>query len=1165
MKVTQPAFEISPENYSLASKYVGRSGSVFLTGVQALARIPIEQLRRDRGAGRSTAAFVSGYPGSPLGGFDLEMNRALIALGGELPIEHLPAVNEELGATAVMGSQLVAGRDDALYDGVVGIWYGKAPGLDRATDALRHGVFAGSSSGGGALCLVGDDPAAKSSTMPSSSDAALVDLHMPVLYPATTAECLELGLHGIEMSRATGLWSALKVVTAVADGSGTVELPVPGSNPVIPLAEVDGKPWSRVPSAQFLGPRMVEVEREFHEVRTGLALRYGQENGLNRIEVDPPYPWLGVVATGFTFGEVIESFRRLGLPTLESIAEAGIRLLNLRMPLPFDADIVKRFADGLDQLLVVEEKNPTLETLVRSALYGTSDPPEVVGKVIVGNGPTLPTYGRLDADSIIPVLRHHLEPRISERLAPPEPKARERIPLAVERAPFFCSGCPHNWGTKVPDGAVVGMGTGCHGMTLLMDEERVGDSIGITAMGNEGTQWLGMAPFVQTDHVFQNFGDGTFMHSGQLSLQAAIGAGANITFKILYNHTVAMTGGQDASHMVDPPKLAQILLLQGVSKVAITTDDPSSYDRRSLPGGVKVHDRSKIVDIQKELALIEGVTVLIHDQGCAAELRRDRKRGRIEQPSRRVVINHRICEGCGDCGDVSSCLSVQPLDTPLGRKTQIDQASCNFDYSCMKGDCPAFMTVDAHPNFTGEDKALPELAPVDEPIRTKRESTVVRLAGIGGTGVVTVAQILATAATLDRLELAGLDQTGLSQKAGPVISDLTISTSGSTQRSNVVGRGQVDVLLAFDLLVGASDRSLSAITDDTKVFASTTTTPTGAQVISPELVGSTPDELLARVSSGSDTAKAITVDGTLAADVLAGSPASANMILLGAAYQAGELPLSIGALQQAIELNGVSIESNQAALEWGRRLVSDRESTAQLVDRLKPTSPAFTSSPLSSTLSSRIASFELPPETSESISAFAGDLMDYQSEEYAGRYLNLIAITLGVASPQLTSAVARNFHKLMAYKDEYEVARLMQHPDGLATAKSVGDKPVWHLHPPMLKALGLDSKIELNSRFSPSIKALAKGKKLRGTKLDPFGRTAMRRMERELIDEYETMIQKLCVSERIAEDTERLAVAIDLAELPDMIRGYEELKVARVSEYRMLAQQKLAWLRGPRA
>ncbi|MBW3605903.1 MAG: indolepyruvate ferredoxin oxidoreductase family protein, partial [Actinobacteria bacterium] len=839
-------------DYRLEDRYQRSDGRVFMSGIQALARIPIEQLRRDRVAGRNTAALVSGYPGSPLGGYDQELARALRHVP-ELAIVHRPAVNEELGATAVMGSQLVATRPDARYDGVVGIWYGKAPGLDRATDALRHGGFAGSSAGGGALALVGDDPSAKSSTMPSSSDAALIDLHMPILYPGTIAECLELGLHGIAMSRATGLWSALKIVTPIADGTGSVDLPVLDHELVIPTTEIDGQVWSPMPSAQFLGPRMVAAEQQFHEVRWPLAYRYGVDNGLNRVTVDPPEAWIGLVATGYTYYQMLDALRRLGFDDLDAVAAAGIRLLHLRLPVPFDRALVADFARDLDEVVVVEEKNPTLERLVRDALYDASVRPRVLGKRDPDGTRLLPNHGHLDADVIAPALRGRLEARLADRLAPPPPPQRELLPLATNRTPFFCSGCPHNWGVKVPDGAVVGAGTGCHGMTLLMDEERVGESIGITAMGNEGAQWIGMEPFVDTDHVFQNFGDGTFFHSGQLAIQAAIGAGAHMTFKILYNDTVAMTGGQDASHSIAVPALAGVLLGHGVTEVLITTEDVVGYDRRGLPDGVQVWDRTRIVEAQRHLASRPGVTVLIHDQECAAELRRARRRGRAETPSTRVVINHRICEGCGDCGDVSNCLSVQPQDTPLGRKTRIDQLSCNFDYSCLKGDCPAFMTVEVDPIAqTGNGFPDPDAIGIDDPPVAAVDSVAVRLAGIGGTGVVTAAQILGTAAMLDGWSVDGVDQTGLSQKAGPVISDLTLSRGGA-RRSNAIGAGQADVIVAFDQLVAAADGAVAAGAHGrTAVVAATRETPTGAMISKPETPYPTPERLAERLTGRGD-------------------------------------------------------------------------------------------------------------------------------------------------------------------------------------------------------------------------------------------------------------------------------------------------------------------------
>ena len=1147
--------------YQLSDRYQLDDGQVFLTGVQALARIPIEQLRRDRAAGRNTAAFVSGYPGSPLGGFDLEMARALREVT-DLPIVHQPAVNEELGATAVMGSQLVATRPDGRYDGVVGVWYGKAPGLDRATDAVRHGVFAGSSAGGGALALVGDDPAAKSSTMPSSSDAALVDLHMPILYPATVTECLELGLHGIAMSRATGLWSALKIVTPIADGTGTVEFPVLEREPVLPTVEIDGKLWTPHPSAQFLGPRMVAAEHEFHEVRLELARRYGIDNGLNRLTTNPSDAWLGIVATGYTYSEVLESLRRLGFPTLDAIADVGIRLLQLRLPVPFDAAQIVDFAAGLQEIVVVEEKNPTLEHLVRDVLYQSTLRPLVVGKLAPDGARLLPSHGLLDADAIAPALRSRLAGRLADRLAPPPPIERDLIPLTVNRAPFFCSGCPHNWGTKVPEGSVVGMGTGCHGMTLLMDEDRVGESIGITAMGNEGAHWIGMAPFVETPHVFQNIGDGTYFHSAQLAVQAAIGSGANITYKLLYNDTVAMTGGQQPSFRVGVIELARILLLQGVREVVITADDVGRYQGRSLPAGVRVFDRSEIVPIQERLAGVAGVTVLIHDQECAAELRRARSRGRAVRPTTRVVINHRICEGCGDCGDVSNCLSVQPVDTPLGRKTQIDQASCNIDLSCLGGDCPAFMTVEVDP-----DQELPDIAddtrlPVlpDAP-GTAATSVVVRLAGIGGTGVVTAAQVLGTAAMLAGFHVDGLDQTGLSQKAGPVVSDLSLTAADQPRRTNLVGRGQADLLLAFDLLTAASDPVVGAATHhSTALVASLSMTPVGRQISNPALDVPDADGLMRRLARHVDPQRTVAIDAERAAEILVGSKAAANILLLGVAVQFGALPIPVDAVEQAIGLNGVAVDRNLAAFAWGRRWVAHRSVVEAELARRSGSGLRVDTAPLPARLASRIAGFDLDDQLRARIGMLAADLVGYQNEAYAERFLKLVEHAVVTHDADFTDTVARMFHKLLAYKDEYEVARLMRSPDGLAPALAMtggSTSPIaWQLHPPTMRALGIGRKLRFRQRSAPLFAALSRGKRLRGTPLDPFGRSELRRLERALADEYEAAVERVIAAS--AGDRITIARATEIAGLPDQVRGYEDLKVRRAAEYRSQLQAALA-------
>ncbi|MDH3249145.1 MAG: indolepyruvate ferredoxin oxidoreductase family protein, partial [Acidimicrobiia bacterium] len=1090
----QPPGRVTVKNgYRLEDRYISDDGRVFMTSIQALARIAPEQLRRDRAASMNTAAFLSGYPGSPLGGFDLEVGR-MLRLYPDLPIVHRPAVNEELGATAVMGSQLASARPDSRYDGVVGIWYGKAPGLDRATDALRHGVFAGTSPGGGAVALVGDDPAAKSSTMPSSSDAALVDLHMPILYPGTTSECLELGLHAVALSRSSGLWTAMKIVTPVADGSETVDLPILETDPILTMVE------RSAPSSVFLGSaRMVAAEEEFRTVRSEAALRYGIENGLNRMSVSGPDDWIGIAATGYTYYELREALRRLGFSGDDDLRSAGIRLLHLRMPVPFDPELIRRFASGMSEVLVVEEKNPTLEWLVKDALYDLPERPMIFGKKHGDGSVLMPSHGLLDADRILPGLRQHLATRLADRLAPlPEPP-RTTIPLTVNRTPFFCSGCPHNWGTKVPDGALVGAGTGCHGMSLLMPTELVGETFGITAMGNEGAHWIGMQPFVETPHVFQNFGDGTYFHSGQLAIQAAIGAGVSITFKILYNSTVAMTGGQDSTFSVGVGELARVLLAQGVKKVVVTVPEPKGYDRSGLPDGVEVWDRERILEVQERLAGMEGVTILINDQECAAELRRARRRGLVPTPSKRIVINHRICEGCGDCGDVSNCLSVQPFETDLGRKTRIDQASCNFDYSCVKGDCPAFMEVEVGELDAAGISPPPEVE-APPPFSVSGVRTI-RLAGIGGTGVVTAAQIIATAAMLDGWRVEGLDQTGLSQKAGPVVSDVVlVGPDGAS--SNLIGTGEAASLIAFDQLVGAADPVIGVCdSEHTGTLVSTAVVPTGAMISRPEL-GFPPDEAIARLSAASH--RLFTVDAPAVATTLVGEAATTNVLMLGVAVQLGLIPVSPESMEQAIALNGIELERNLAAFSWGRAWASDSEPIEALVASINGTLDV---GPLTEGLERRLDRFEMEPGTRVLVAALASDLVDYQDAVYARRFIDgigrLATATAGVGrTTELVETAARSLHKLMAYKDEYEVARLMTMPGALAAARAVGGRGVgvrFLLHPPMLKALGFDGKLAISESMLGVFEALKRGKRLRGSRLDPFGATEMRRLERELI------------------------------------------------------------------
>lgn len=1157
-------------DYQLSNRYLADEGRVFMTGVQALSRLPIEQLRADRANGLNTAAFASGYPGSPLGGIDGDFARAAAARP-ELPFIVRPNINEELAATAVMGTQLVGAQPDRKYDGVLGLWYGKAQGLDRSSDALRHGVFGGTSRHGGAVVLVGDDPGAKSSVVPSSSDLALLDLHLPVFYPGDVQDVLELGRHAVAMSRSTGLWTAMKMVSPVADGSGTVDVNTYRDDIVIPDMHIDGVADFHVPDMKLLPPHNMDIELDIRTTRMERAQRYLAANDLNRVIVDPgPSAWIGIAATGHTFSELRESLRRLGLTTDDDIKAAGIRLYQIRMPLPFDIATTRRFAAGLDELVVVEEKDPTLELYLKDALYGTANAPLVVGKRDENGEALMPNHGPLYADTITPQLRKRLASRLGDRLAPPPPPQRERvlIPLTVERAPYFCSGCPHNWGTKVPEGDIlIGAGVGCHTMALTMDDDKVGNMVGITQMGGEGAQWTGMSPFVEREHFFQNLGDGTFFHSGQLAVQAAIAANDNITYKLLYNGTVAMTGGQDAVGGLDVPTIASIQISHGVKRVIITTDDLDRYKGIKLPtdsaGTVKVWKRERIVEAQEELAKVPGVTLLIHDQACAAQSRRLRKRDKVATPTQRVVINHRICEACGDCGEVSNCLSVQAVDTPLGVKTTIDQTSCNLDFSCLGGDCPSFMTVetdsDAPPVELG--RIVPPTGLPDPTLRVPSDQLDLRIAGIGGTGVVTAAQVIATAAMLDGFDARGLDQTGLSQKAGPVTSDIRLRLADAPA-SNLLGNSTADVLLAFDLLASVTDRTLAACrTDHTIAVGSTTRTPTGAMVGKPDLRVADLDTQRARLDTATIPDATRLADAGSLMEALLGNATTANTFVIGMAIQHGVLPISVDSIEQAIRLNGVHVEANLDAFRWGRAWVVDEAAVETPASTRAGLVPTVEVADLGDKLAKRVAALHVDDIERDELEMLTSDLVGYQSAKYAGSFLTDIE-RVAASTPELAITVARSLHKLMAYKDEYEVARLLIAPDSLTAAEAVGGAGAtitWRLHPPMLKALGRESKLGIPATAGrPLMAALAKGKRLRGTRLDPFGPTAMRRTERALIDEYRTLVDEELAWLNRQPDQTALGSATQALELPMAIRGYEDLKLRRVADYRAAVDARRA-------
>ena len=1142
----------------LEAKYREASGSYYFTGVQALVRAPVDQMRTDRLAGKKTATFISGYQGSPLGGYDREIINHKQLLD-PWNIVHTPGLNEELGATAVLGSQVSTTFPKQNYDGVLGIWYGKSPGIDRAGDAIRHAQYAGTSRWGGVLALTGDDPACKSSTLPSSSEWAMADLHIPTLHPGNTQEVLDLALHGVAISRLVGLWAGIKIVTAVADGTGSIDVGPGRIVPVLPELEWNGKPYQCTVSGE-IGPWVSgPVEKEIFEARLVLAEMYAAANNLNRVTHDAPDAWLGIIASGRCYHELLEALHLLGLDEA-ALRGFGIRIMQLTMLYPFEVEAARRFSTGLEEIVVIEEKRPFIETYLRDALYGTANAPRIVGKKDPEGRLLVPGTGAIDADALIEPLRRRLGLRIdADRMRPAAPAPTLQIKRKVEvlplRTPYYCSGCPHSTGTKAPEGALVGAGIGCHGLVGLMAPERVGTVMGNTQMGGEGVQWLGIGPFVGVDHFIQNIGDGTFAHSGSLTIRQAVSAKAHMTYKLLYNGAVAMTGGQDAAGAMPVDRVATWALCEGVTRVLITTDDRDKYRGVKLAAGVEVWDRSRIIEAQETLAKEPGVTLLIHDQQCAAEKRRDRKRGRVTDPPERVVINERVCEGCGDCGTASNCLSVQPVETEFGRKTLIHQSSCNKDYSCLAGDCPSFLTVvpkKGASNKTSRSEGGARRKPsfdvkeLPEPVLiVPAHDATLRMPGIGGTGVVTVAQILGTAATLDGKHVGGLDQTGLSQKAGPVVSDLRISTS-PIEGTNKLTAGSADAYLVFDLLVGLAPANVSGVSPDkTVAIVSLSKTPTGVMVRDPKALYPNQADLRSDLDALTRAEENRYVDTIAVTESLFGESTTANVFQIGIAYQIGTLPISAAAIEQAIELNGAAVEANKLAFRWGRMWAIDPERVrkASIVpeDHLARPSAALESFIVASGLGDG--------EVGSSVRLRAADLSEYQDEDYARSYVESVRQAATAGQADFTLAVARNLYKLMAYKDEYEVARLhLEQAAKLQIENAVGAdvKVSYNLHPPILRSMGMKNKVRLGPWFTPAMKGLRAGKKVRGTKLDVFGYAKVRRLERQLIDEYRAVIAAL--TPRITDHN--VANAVELANLPDMVRGYETIKLANVDSYR---------------
>lgn len=1133
--------------YDLDDRYRVSGPPMLLTGVQAIARLLVEHRALDRRRGLRTASFVSGYQGSPLGGLD-RMLADMPDVLRDNDIRFVPGLNEELAATSVWGSQIDLPAANATHDGVTGFWYGKGPGVDRATDPLRHANMYGVNRRGGAVLLVGDDPASKSSTVPAVSERSLAALGIPVLFPRNSTEIVTLGLHAIEMSRASGCVVALKIVADVADGAWVVDGADLQLDPVMPTIDWNGHPYAYTQSPIVLRPAMiVGAEAELVGPRTALVHEYAARNSLNVVEVDAPGARLGLVASGSCFDSLRQALTDLGVSD-DALVAAGVRLMRMGMMSPVEPAAVTRLAEGLDEIVVVEDKTSFMEMQIRDLLYGTEHAPRILGKKDATGERLIPADGELTAGRLLAPLRHALEGWLT--VTPPQ-RPRTALPLLpVNRSAYFCSGCPHNRSTVLPEGSMGGGGIGCHVMVTISDRPESAVT-GVTQMGGEGAQWIGQAWFTDADHIFQNVGDGTFFHSAQLAVQACIAAGVNITYKLLYNEVVAMTGAQDAEGALSVAQLTHKLRTEGVTKIVVCADEPGRHRKRDLAAGTLLWDRDRLDEAQRLLRDVPGVTVLIYDQHCAADARRQRKRGTLPARTQRVLINEAVCEGCGDCGAKSNCLSVQPVETDYGRKTRIEQTSCNTDYSCLDGDCPSFVSVETAPRRRRRSpkKATakrgyptPPSVPTssaDHPVTTTQN---VFMTGIGGTGIVTVNQVLATAALRAGYAVESLDQTGLSQKAGPVTGHLRFA-AGDLEPANRLTPGSADCFLGFDLLTLAEDRNL--VYGDpalTQAVISTSRTATGTMVHDPLVQH--PDEagLLERVRTASK--EMFDFDALEAADRIFGNTVAANFLLVGAAHQTGALRLPAAALEEAIEINGTAVAANIAAFRWGRVAVTD---------------PAAFRAANASTRATPVravpASVERAGFTGELLDAVvrrAADLVDFQDEGLADSYVDTVRRVAEAESKisgdtRLALAVARNLFKLTAYKDEYEVARLLTDPAFLQQAEeSFPDSTVsFLLHPPVLRAMGRKKKIAMGPRSQFALRGLARMKFLRGTRADLFGYAHVRRVERELRDHYRGMVEDLAS----ALTPETLDRAVEIAELPDLVRGYESIKLGNVERY----------------
>jgi indolepyruvate ferredoxin oxidoreductase len=1123
---------------TLDDKYILTSGRIYLSGTQALVRLPLLQHARDREAGLNTGGFISGYRGSPLGSYDFALwqaRRHLLAHN----IHFEPGVNEDLAATSIWGSQQTTLFSGAKVDGVFAIWYGKGPGVDRSTDPFKHANGAGTAQHGGVLAIAGDDHVCVSSTNAHQSEHIFQAVMMPIINPATVQDYLDFGIFGFALSRYAGIWVGFKALAQTVESSASVDADPHRVTIVTPqdfAMPPDGLNirWPDTPMA---------AEARLHGPKMSAVAAFARANSIDRMVFDPPHARLGIMTTGKAYLDLRQALSDLGLDG--RAAEAlGIRVYKVGLTWPLEAEGARRFAEGLTDVLVVEEKRGFIEDQLLHILYNVDAArrPSVVGKTDEAGAPLLPSAGELTPLLIARALLGRLKrlgvdsDLIRQRLARLESFERplEAAGRTIERSPYFCSGCPHNTSTRVPEGSRALAGIGCHFMAQFMPSRQTAT---FSHMGGEGAAWIGQAPFSADKHVFQNLGDGTYQHSGILAIRAAAVAGVNITYKILFNDAVAMTGGQRLDGQLSVPQITRQVAAEGAKKIVVVTDEPDKYpsDAGFAPG-TDIRHRDELDAVQKELRDIEGLTILVYDQTCAAEKRRRRKRGLYPDPPKRLFINEAVCEGCGDCSDASNCVSVKPLETEFGRKRVIDQSSCNKDYSCAKGFCPSFVTVHGSELLKAERRAARRqdelLSDLPLPAFTAPGAAYsLLITGIGGTGIITMGALLGMAAHLDGKGCTVLDYTGLAQKNGAVMSHVRIAPTQDELHAVRIAPGGADAVLACDMVVAASPNALATVEHGvTRIIANSDVEPTAAFVANNDM----DFELAAmrrdlKAAAGERNVDFINASGL--ATELMGDSIATNMFMLGYAFQKGLVPITLPAMERAIALNGVAVEANTRIFAWGRLAAIDR---SKLLALLRPTQDAA------------------PPETlPQLIERRAAFLTQYQDAAYAQHYRAVVVRVaaaeqrLAPSRADLAEAVARNLFKLMAYKDEYEVARL--YTDGAFREKlrrqfSGKVRLEFNLAPPLFARRDPTTGQLVKRAYGPwvfqAFRVLARLRWLRGTALDVFGRTQERRMERQLIRDYEAVLDELLA--RLAPDNH--ALAVEIATLPAQIRGYGHVK-----------------------